>query len=53
MVEIAPKHYSLMQWTTTLSWAKRVSKHKTPVADRCPFMVAVATYKLKCNQTNV
>ena len=27
-VEIAPKHYSLMQWTETLLWAKRVSKHK-------------------------
>ena len=25
-VEIAPKHYSLMQWTKTLLWAKRVSK---------------------------
>ena len=31
-VEIAPKHYSLMQWTKTLLWAKRVSKHKAPVA---------------------
>ena len=24
-VEIVPKHYSLMQWTKTLLWAKRVS----------------------------
>ena len=29
-VEIAPKHYSLMQLTKTLFWAKRVSKHKEP-----------------------
>ena len=27
-VQIAPKGYSLMQWTHTLLWAKRVSKHK-------------------------
>ena len=52
-VEIAPKHYSLMQWTKTLLWAKRVSKHKSPVAARCTLMVAVAVYKLKCNQANV
>ena len=52
-VEIAPKCYSLMQWTKTLLWAKRVSKHKAPVAARCTLMVAMVVYKLKCNQTNV
>ena len=52
-VEIASKHYSLMQWTKPLLWAKRVSKHKTPVAARCTLMVAMAVYKLKCNQANV
>ena len=52
-VEIAPKHYSLMQWTKTLLWAKRVSTHKAPVAARCTLIVAMAIYRLKCNQTNV
>ena len=52
-VEIAPKHYSLMQWTKTLFWAKRVSEHKAPVAARCTLIVAMAVYKLKCNQSNV
>ena len=52
-VEIAPKRYSLMQWTKTLLWAKRVSKHKCPVAARCTLIVAMAIYRLKCNQTNV
>ena len=52
-VEIAPKCYSLMQWTKTLLWAKTVSKHKAPVAARCILMVAMAVYKLKCNQDNV
>ena len=52
-VEIAPKHYSLVQWTKTLLWAKRVSKHKAPVAARCTLIVAMAVYKLKCNQDNV
>ena len=52
-VEIAPKHYSLMQWTKTLLWAKRVSKHKAPIAARCTLIVAMAIYKLKCNQANV
>ena len=42
-----------MQWTHTLLWAKRVSKHKAPVAARCAFMVAMAVYKLKCNQTKI
>ena len=51
-VEIAPKHYSLMQWTKTLLWAKRVAKHKAPVATRCTLMVAIAVYNLKCNKTN-
>ena len=51
-VEIAPKHYSLMQWTKTHLWAKRVSKHKAPVATRCTLMVAIAMYNLKCNKTN-
>ena len=52
-VEIAPKHYSLMQLTKTLLWAKRISKHKAPVAARCTLIVAMAIYKLKCNQDNV
>ena len=51
-MEIAPKSYSLMQWTKTLLWAKRVSKHQAPVAARCTLMVAMAVYKLK-NQANV
>ena len=51
-VRIAPKHYSLMQWTKTLLWAKRVSKHKAPVATRCTLMVAIVVYNLKCNKTN-
>ena len=52
-VEIAPKCYSLLQWTKTLLWAKRVSKHNAPVAARCTLIVAIAIYKLKCNQDNV
>ena len=52
-VEIAPKHYSLVQWTKTLLWAKRVSKHKAPIAARCTLIVAMAVYKLKSNQDNV
>ena len=52
-VEIAPKCYSLVQWTKTLLWTKRVSKHKAPVAARCTLIVAMAVYKLKCNQDNV
>ena len=52
-VQIAPKGYSLMQWTHTLLWAKRVSKHKAPVAARCTLMVAMAVHKLKCNQTKI
>ena len=42
-----------MQWTHTLLWTKKVSKHKAPVAARCALMVAMAIYKLKCNQTKV
>ena len=52
-LKIAPKCYSLMQWTKTLLWAKRVSKHKALVAARCTLIVAMAIYRLKCNQTNV
>ena len=33
-VQIAPKDYSLMPWTHTLLWAKRVSKHKAPLTDK-------------------
>ena len=49
-VQVAPK---VMQWTHTLLWAKRVSKHKAPVAARCALMVTMAVFKLKCNQTKV
>ena len=52
-VEIAPKHYSLVQWTKTFLWAKRVSKHKVPIAARCTLLVAMAIYRLKCDQANV
>ena len=48
-VEIAPRSLSLMQWTKTLLWAKRVSKHKAPVAAICTAMVAMAVHSLKCN----
>ena len=41
-VQIAPKVYSLMQLTHTLLRAKRVSKHKAPIAARCALMVAMA-----------
>ena len=51
-VELVPKCYSLMQWTKTLLRAKRVSKHKAPVATRCTLIVAIAVYNLKCNKTN-
>ena len=52
-VEIALKCYSLVQWTKTILWAKRVSKHKAPITARCTLIVAMAVYKLKCNQDNV
>ena len=38
-----------MQWTKTLLWAKRVSKHKAPVAAICIVMVAMAVHSLKYN----
>ena len=38
-----------MQWTKTLFWAKRVSKHKAPVAAIHTVMVAMAVHSLKCN----
>ena len=52
-VEVVPKRYSLVHWTKTLLWAKRVSKHKVPVVVRCTLTVAMAVYHLKCNQNNV
>ena len=51
--QIVPGIDIFVQWTHTLLWAKRVSKHKAPVAARCTLMVAMAVYKLKCNQTKV
>ena len=52
-VQIVPGIDIFVQWTCTLLWAKRVSKHKVPVAARCTLMVAMAIYKLKYNQTKV
>ena len=52
-VQIAQKVDPFMQWTHTLLWAKRVSKHKAPVAARCALMVAMAVHEQKCNQTKV
>ena len=52
-VQIVPGIDIFVQWTCTLLWAKRVSKHKAPVAARCTLMVAMAVYKLKCSQTKV
>ena len=52
-VEIAPKHYSLMQWTKLLLYTKRITKHPTPVTTRCTIAVAMAAYNLKCKQTTV
>ena len=52
-VQILPKVDTFIQWTCTLLWANRVSKHKAPVAARCTLMVAMAVYKLKCNQSKV
>ena len=48
-VEIGPRSLSLMQWTKTLLWAKRVSKHKAPVAAICTVMVTMAVHSLKSN----
>ena len=50
-VQIVPGIDIFVQWTHTILWAKRVSKHKAPVAARCTLMVAIAVYKLKCNQS--
>ena len=52
-VQIVPGIDIFVQWTRTLLWAKRVSKHKDPVAARCTLMVAMAVHKLNCNQTKV
>ena len=52
-VQITLKGFYLMQWTHTFLWAKRFSKHKAPVADRCTLMVAMAICQLKSNQTKV
>ena len=52
-VQIVPGIDIFVQWTCTLLWAKRVSKHKAPVAARCALMVAMAVDTLKCNQTKV
>ena len=52
-VQIAPKVYFLIQWTHTLLRARRVSKHKAPIAARGTLMVAMAVYKPKYNQTKV
>ena len=48
-VEIAPRSLSFVQWTKTLLWAKRVSKHKASAAAICTVMVAMAVHRLKCN----
>ena len=52
-VQIVPGIDIFVHWTRTLLWAKRVSKHKAPSVARCILMVAMAVYKLKCNQTKV
>ena len=52
-VDIAPKHYSLMQWAKLLLYTKRITKHPAPVATRCTFAVAKAAYNLKCKHTTV
>ena len=52
-MQVSPEVYSLMQWTHTLLWTKRVSKHTAPVVARCTLIVAMAIYKPKCNQTKV
>ena len=48
-VGIGPRSLSLMQWTKTLLWAKRVSKHKASVAAIYTVMVAMAVHSKKCN----
>ena len=52
-VDIAPKHYSLMQWAKLLLYTKRITKHPAPVATRCTIAVAMAAYNLKCKHTTV
>ena len=52
-VDIAPKHYSLMQWAKLLLYTKRITKHPAPVTTRCTIAVAVAAYNLKCKHTTV
>ena len=52
-IEIAPKRYSLMQWTKLLLYTKRITKHLAPVTTRCTIAVAMAAYNLKCKQTTV
>ena len=52
-VEIAAKHYSLMQLTKLLLYTKRITKHPTPVATRCTIAVAMSACNSKCNQATV
>ena len=52
-VEIAQKHYSLMQWAKLILYTKRITKHPAPVATRCTIAVAMAAYNSKCKQTTV
>ena len=52
-VEIAQKHYSLMQWAKLFLYTKRITKHPAPVATRCTIAVAMAAYNLKYKQTTV
>ena len=52
-VDIAHKHYSLMQWAKLVLYTKRITKHPAPVATRCTVAVAMAAYNLKCKQTTV
>ena len=52
-VDIAPKHYSLMQWTKLLLYTRRITKHPAPVATRCTIAVAMAACNLKCKHTRV
>ena len=50
-IQINTQEFSLIQLTKTLLWAKRVSKHKAPIPARCTFMVAMAVYRLKHDQS--
>ena len=51
----AQMHPNVTPWCNgpKLLWANQVSKHKAPVATRCTLIVAMAVYKLKCNQNSV